>query len=88
MKILLFGAKVFPADGRTDGHADMTKLTVAFRKFANATEDVTAQILHTDIYEDRWLLFSWDTDLVSEGSHCSFLSPEVTYFALCPSIWL
>jgi hypothetical protein len=32
MKIRLVGAGFF----REDGHTDMTKLTVAFRKFANA----------------------------------------------------
>ena len=32
MKIRLVGAELFHADGR----ADMTKLTVAFRNFANA----------------------------------------------------
>jgi len=32
MKIRPVGARVVPADGRTD----MTKLTVAFRNFANA----------------------------------------------------
>ena len=32
MKIRLVGAELFHADGRTD----MTKLTVAFRNFANA----------------------------------------------------
>jgi len=35
MKILPFGAKVFHADGQID----MSKVTVAFRKFANATKD-------------------------------------------------
>jgi len=30
------GAELFPADGRTDGQADMTKLIVAFRNSANA----------------------------------------------------
>jgi hypothetical protein len=34
MKILPLGAQLFRADGRTE----MTKLTVTFRKFANAPE--------------------------------------------------
>ena len=50
----------------------MTKLTVAFRKFANATKDVTVQILRTDMYEDRWLCSSWDT---SGFRKLSVLSP-------------
>jgi hypothetical protein len=37
MKIRLLGAELFHADGRTDGQTtDVTKLTVAFRNFANA----------------------------------------------------
>jgi hypothetical protein len=36
MKIRLLGAELFHSDGRTDGQADMTKLIVAFRNFANA----------------------------------------------------
>ena len=35
MKILLVGAELFHADGRTD-KTDMTKLIVAFRNIANA----------------------------------------------------
>ena len=46
---------------RTDRQTDMTKLTVAFRKFANAIKDVTVQILRTDMCADRWLCSSWDT---------------------------
>jgi hypothetical protein len=30
------GAQLFHADGRTDGHTDMTELIVALRNFANA----------------------------------------------------
>jgi len=33
------GAELFHADGRTDGHTDMKKLIVAFRNFANASEN-------------------------------------------------
>ena len=36
MKIRAVGAELFYADRRTDGRADMTKLAVAFRNFANA----------------------------------------------------
>ena len=40
MKIRPVGAELFHADGgadgRTDGHTDMTNLIVAFRNFANA----------------------------------------------------
>ena len=35
MKIRPVGAKLFHADGRTDGRTDMKKLLVAFRNFAN-----------------------------------------------------
>jgi hypothetical protein len=39
MKIGSVGADLFHADRRTEeGQADMTKLTVAFRNFANAPE--------------------------------------------------
>ena len=36
MKICPVGAKLFHADGQTDGQTDMTKLTVALNKFTNA----------------------------------------------------
>jgi hypothetical protein len=36
IKIRPEGAEFFHADGQTDGHADMTKLIVAFPNFANA----------------------------------------------------
>jgi hypothetical protein len=36
MKIRLVVAQLFHADGQTGGQTDMTKLTVAFRSFANA----------------------------------------------------
>jgi len=32
-KIHTIGAELFYVDGRTDGHTDMTKLTVVFRNF-------------------------------------------------------
>ena len=39
MKIRPVQAEVFHADGQRDGQTDMTKLTVAFRNFANATKN-------------------------------------------------
>jgi hypothetical protein len=36
MKIPPFEAELSHADRRTDGRTDMTKITVAFRNFANA----------------------------------------------------
>jgi hypothetical protein len=39
MKIRPVGASLFQTDGRTD-NADMTKLTVAFRNFANAPKKI------------------------------------------------
>jgi len=36
MKIRRVGAQLLHTDGRTDRRTDMTKLTVAFRNFANA----------------------------------------------------
>jgi hypothetical protein len=45
MKIHLVGAELFHADGRTGRHADrridMTKVTVAFPNFANASKMIT-----------------------------------------------
>ena len=35
------GAEMFHVDGHTDGQADMTKLTVTFRNFANAPKHST-----------------------------------------------
>jgi hypothetical protein len=40
MKIRPVGGEMFHAGGWTDGHTDMTKLTVAFRNFANAPNNV------------------------------------------------
>ena len=37
MKIISLGAELLHADGQTDRQTDMTKLTVAFHKFAKAT---------------------------------------------------
>jgi hypothetical protein len=40
MKIDPVVAELFYGDGQTDGRTDMTKLAVAFRKFANASKNV------------------------------------------------
>jgi hypothetical protein len=39
MEICRVGAELFKADGRRDGHTDMTMLIVAFRDFVNAPKD-------------------------------------------------
>jgi hypothetical protein len=39
MKICSVEAEVFHADGRTDIRTDITKLTVTYRDFANASEN-------------------------------------------------
>ena len=71
-------------DGETDRQTDrqtyMKKLTVAFRKFANATKDVTVQILRTLLLMGH----IWFQKAFSAHS----CPPEVTHFTLCPSIWL
>ena len=41
MKIRPVGAELFNADGRADGQTEMTKITVAFRNFAKATENIS-----------------------------------------------
>jgi hypothetical protein len=45
IKILLVGAWLFQAGGRTDRQAGRTKLIVAFRYFANARKDYTGNTL-------------------------------------------
>jgi len=39
MKIFLVGAELFYEEGQTDGRTSVTKLTVAFRNFANAPKN-------------------------------------------------
>jgi hypothetical protein len=39
MTIRPVGAELLRADGRKDGQRDMTRLTVAFRNFANAPKN-------------------------------------------------
>ena len=42
---------------RTDGQTDMTKLTVAFREFANALDNVDLQCYQpTELQEARFIL--------------------------------
>ena len=38
MKIRPVGAELFHVNGRTDGQADVMKLTVAFRNFTNSSK--------------------------------------------------
>jgi hypothetical protein len=53
MKIRPVAAQLFHADrqrdrgreGKTEGRIDMTKLTVAIRKFANATKNVVLLVM-------------------------------------------
>jgi len=40
-------AELFPVGRQKDGHADMTKLLVAFRNFANALKMIRNNILRT-----------------------------------------
>jgi hypothetical protein len=52
MKIRAVGTELFHSDRQTDGVTDMTKLTVAFRNFANAPkerdENALLLLLRTD----------------------------------------
>jgi len=48
MKILSVGAELFHADGQRNRH-DMTKLTVALRKFANAPKERKVTTVHNNI---------------------------------------
>jgi hypothetical protein len=47
MKIRPVGAELFHADGRIDGQTDkyVTKLTVAFRNFANAPKRILEEAI-------------------------------------------
>jgi len=40
MKIRSVGAELFHVGGRTEGQTDITKLIVAFRNFANASDNL------------------------------------------------
>jgi hypothetical protein len=43
------GAELYHEDTQTDEQTDMTKLTVAFRKFANAPKSFTAEVCATEL---------------------------------------
>ena len=62
MKISLFGAELFHTnigmEVRTDGHADMPKLIVTFRSFANAPQNLQKYPLHIMCYCCNLLQFS------------------------------
>ena len=45
MKIHLVGAELMNADLWADGQTDVTKLTVAFRNFANAPNKIAADYI-------------------------------------------
>jgi hypothetical protein len=51
LKIRPMGAELFHADGRTDGHTDMTKPIVAIRNFATAPKngDVAESLLQQPV---------------------------------------
>jgi len=46
-------AEFFHADGRTDGQTDVTKLTVAFRNFANAPKIYMCSICNISVRGDK-----------------------------------
>jgi hypothetical protein len=60
MKIRQVGAELFHADGRPDRQTHMTKLTVAFRNFANAPKNNTAQQITFLLCLTQWY---WGTAL-------------------------
>jgi len=47
MKIPSVGAKLFRADGRTDGKTHMTMLIVAFRNFSKTPKMLTISVFET-----------------------------------------
>ena len=67
MKIRPMAAQLFHADRRTDGQTDrqtnMTKLTVARRKFANAPEEQTATFRTVTMCFS--LIFLWRFDPIT-----------------------
>jgi hypothetical protein len=52
MKIRLVGFEMLHADRQTDVRKDMTKLRVAFRNFANASEMLTLVLQRTSPVQD------------------------------------
>jgi hypothetical protein len=63
MKIRPVGAELFHADRRTERQADMTKLKVAFRNFANATKNN-----RNNSGVKYSVLYFWTPDAEDEGS--------------------
>jgi hypothetical protein len=61
MTILQVGDELFHADGRTDRQTDMTKLTFAFRIFANALQNEIS-FLHLTFVFDKVMIF-FDTKI-------------------------
>jgi len=57
MTIRRVGEELFHADGRTDRQTDMTKLTVAFRIFANALKNEISFFHLTFAFEKVMIFF-------------------------------
>jgi len=68
MKIRSVGAKLFHADGRTDGETDMTKLRFDFLKFATKLKKL--QFLPS--VQPFFNIFLERTTIISQGSIDSF----------------
>ena len=66
-------AELFHAEGRTDGRTDTTKLTVAFRNYANAHTKRSAR-RHADILQAN--LFLWGEVLVCHLDDWRFFSQD------------
>ena len=63
MKINPVGAEFLQEDGQTD----MTKLTVAFRKFANASKSIQSEKNRYDI--TAWYVANWAPETAPFTSH-------------------
>jgi hypothetical protein len=57
MKILLVGAELFRANGRTDGRTDVTKLIVSFRNFASVPKIVQSDYTYCMQHTRRQMAF-------------------------------
>jgi len=55
MKIHPVGTELLHADGRTDGQASVTRLTVAFRNFANAPKNTPVLLHHSYLEQGKFL---------------------------------